>query len=89
MMLGYPICFIEFTTEYKRLGSIVHPSLTSDADVDERNRTVKTGKFCVFFSLSLFVSLAHRNFRVNFFTFEGTLPYRSSTPLYKVAVFEW
>jgi hypothetical protein len=28
--------FINFTTEFKYLGSIIHPTLTSDADVDKR-----------------------------------------------------
>jgi hypothetical protein len=32
--LGNPVGFIDFTTEFKYLGSIVHHSLTSDADVD-------------------------------------------------------
>jgi hypothetical protein len=34
--LGNPVCFIDFTTEFKYLGSIVHHSLTSDADVHKR-----------------------------------------------------
>jgi hypothetical protein len=33
--LGNPVGFIDFTTEFKYLGSIVHNSLTSDADVDK------------------------------------------------------
>jgi hypothetical protein len=36
--LGNPAGFIDFTTEFKYLGSIVHHSLTSDADVDKRIR---------------------------------------------------
>jgi hypothetical protein len=36
--LGNPVCFIDFTTEFKYLGSIVHYSLASDADVDKRIR---------------------------------------------------
>jgi hypothetical protein len=36
--LGNPVDFIDFTTEFKYLGSIVHHSLTSDADVDKRIR---------------------------------------------------
>jgi hypothetical protein len=35
---GNAIGFIDFTTEFKYLGSIVHHSLTSDADVDKRIR---------------------------------------------------
>jgi hypothetical protein len=38
--LGNPVGFIDFTTEFKYLGSIVHHSLTSDADVDKRIRSV-------------------------------------------------
>jgi hypothetical protein len=34
-----PVGFIEFTTEFKYLGIIVHYSLTSDADVDKRIRS--------------------------------------------------
>jgi len=33
---GAPVGFIDFTTEFKYLGSIVHHSLTSDADIDKR-----------------------------------------------------
>jgi hypothetical protein len=33
---GNAIGFIDFTTEFKYLGSIVNNSLTSDADVDKR-----------------------------------------------------
>jgi hypothetical protein len=33
-----PVGFIDFTTEFKYLGSTAHHSLTSDADVDKRNR---------------------------------------------------
>jgi hypothetical protein len=36
--LGNPVGFIDFTTEFKYLGSIIHHSLTSDADVDKRIR---------------------------------------------------
>jgi hypothetical protein len=36
--LGNPVCFIDFTTEFKYLGSIVHHSLTTDADVIKRIR---------------------------------------------------
>jgi hypothetical protein len=36
---GNAINFIEFATEFKPLGSIVHHSLTSDADVDKRIRS--------------------------------------------------
>jgi hypothetical protein len=35
---GNAIGFIDFTTEFKYLSSIVHHSLTSDADVDKRIR---------------------------------------------------
>jgi hypothetical protein len=34
--LGNPVGFIDFTTEFKHLGSTAHHSLTSDADVYER-----------------------------------------------------
>jgi hypothetical protein len=34
--LGNPVGFIDFTTEFKYLGSIVHNSLTSGADIDKR-----------------------------------------------------
>jgi hypothetical protein len=34
--LENPVGFIEFTTEFKYIGSIVHHPLTSDADVDKR-----------------------------------------------------
>jgi hypothetical protein len=34
--LGHPVGFIDFTTEFKYLGSIVHHSFTSDEDDDER-----------------------------------------------------
>jgi hypothetical protein len=34
--LGNPFGFIDFTTELKYLGSIVHHSLTSDSKVDKR-----------------------------------------------------
>jgi hypothetical protein len=37
--LGNPVGFIDLTTEFKYLGSIVHHSLTSDADVDKRIRS--------------------------------------------------
>ena len=33
---GQPAGFIDFTTEFKYLGSIVHYSLSSEADVDKR-----------------------------------------------------
>ena len=33
---GTVVGFINFTTEFKYLGSIIHPTLTSDADVDKR-----------------------------------------------------
>ena len=33
---GLPVGFVDFTTEFKYLGSILHHSLTSDADVDKR-----------------------------------------------------
>ena len=33
---GVPVGFIDFTTEFKYLGSIIHHSLTSDADIDKR-----------------------------------------------------
>ena len=33
---GAPVGFIDFTTEFKYLGSIVQHSLTSDADIDKR-----------------------------------------------------
>jgi hypothetical protein len=36
---GNPVGFIDFTTESKYLGSIVHHSLTSDADADKRMRS--------------------------------------------------
>ena len=36
---GLPIGFIDFTEEFKYLGSIIHYSLTSDADVDKRIKT--------------------------------------------------
>jgi hypothetical protein len=36
--MGNPVGFIDFTTEFKYLGSIVHHSLTSDEDVDKRIR---------------------------------------------------
>jgi hypothetical protein len=36
---GNAIGFIDFTTEIKYLASIVHHSLTSDADVDKRIRS--------------------------------------------------
>jgi hypothetical protein len=32
--LGNPFGFIDFTTEFRYLGSIAHHSLTPDADVD-------------------------------------------------------
>jgi hypothetical protein len=35
---GNPVGFIDFMTEFNYLGSIVHHSLTSDADVDKRIR---------------------------------------------------
>jgi hypothetical protein len=35
---GNPVGFIDFTTEFKYLGSIVHHSLTSNEDVDKRSR---------------------------------------------------
>jgi hypothetical protein len=38
--LGNPFSFIDFTTEFKCLGSIVYHSLASDADVDKRIRSV-------------------------------------------------
>jgi hypothetical protein len=34
--LGNAVGFIDFTTEFKYLDSIVHHSLTSDADEDQR-----------------------------------------------------
>ena len=34
--VGLPVGFVDFTTEFKYLGSILHHSLTSDADVDKR-----------------------------------------------------
>jgi hypothetical protein len=37
--MGNAAGFLDFTTEFKHLGSIVHHSLTSDADVDERIRS--------------------------------------------------
>jgi hypothetical protein len=37
--LGNPVGFINFTTEFKHLGSIVHHFLTSDEDADERIRS--------------------------------------------------
>jgi hypothetical protein len=37
--LGNVIGFIDFTTEFKYLGSIVHHSPTSDSDVDKRIRS--------------------------------------------------
>jgi hypothetical protein len=37
--LKNPVGFIDFTTEFKYLGSIVLHSLTSDADVDKRIRS--------------------------------------------------
>jgi hypothetical protein len=37
--LRNPVGFIDFTTEFKYLESIVHHSLTSNADVDERIRS--------------------------------------------------
>jgi hypothetical protein len=37
--LGNHVGFIDLTTEFKFLGSIVHHSLTSDADVDKRIRS--------------------------------------------------
>jgi len=52
---GTAVGFINFTTEFKYLGSIIHPTLTSDADVDKRIkaatasfgalRTVLTNKY--------------------------------------------
>ena len=33
---GAPVGFIDFTKEFKYLGSIVHYSLSSEADVDKR-----------------------------------------------------
>jgi hypothetical protein len=39
MILRNPVGFINFTTELEYLGSIVHHSLISDADVDERIRS--------------------------------------------------
>ena len=33
---GLPVGFVDFTPEFKYLGSILHHSLTSDADVDKR-----------------------------------------------------
>jgi hypothetical protein len=36
---GNPVCFIDFTTKFKYLGSIAHHSLTSDADIDKRIRS--------------------------------------------------
>ena len=33
---GLPAGFVDFTTEFKYLGSILHHSLTSEADVDKR-----------------------------------------------------
>jgi hypothetical protein len=36
---GNAFFFIDFTTEFKYLGSIVHHSVTSDADVDKRIRS--------------------------------------------------
>ena len=33
---GMTVGFIDFATEFKYLGSIIHPSLSSDADVDRR-----------------------------------------------------
>jgi hypothetical protein len=36
---GNALGFIEFATKFKYLGSIVHHSLTSDADVDKRIRS--------------------------------------------------
>jgi hypothetical protein len=39
---GNAIGFIDFTTTFKYLGSIVHHSLTSDADVDKRIRSAST-----------------------------------------------
>jgi hypothetical protein len=36
--LGEPVGFIDFTTEFKYLGSIAHHSLTYNADVDKRIR---------------------------------------------------
>jgi hypothetical protein len=38
--LEYPVGFIDLTTEFEYLASIVHDSLTSDADVDKRIRPV-------------------------------------------------
>jgi hypothetical protein len=35
---GNPVGLIDFTTEFKYVGSIVHDSLTSDEDVDKRIR---------------------------------------------------
>jgi hypothetical protein len=37
--LGNPVGFIDITTEFKYLGSIIHHSLTSDADVDKCTRS--------------------------------------------------
>jgi hypothetical protein len=36
---GNAVDFIDFTMEFRYLGSIVHHSLTSDADVDKRIRS--------------------------------------------------
>jgi hypothetical protein len=36
--LGNPVGFIDFTTEFKYLGSIVRRSLTSDADLNKRTK---------------------------------------------------
>jgi hypothetical protein len=36
---GNAACFIDLTTEFKHLGSVVHHSLTSDADADKRIRS--------------------------------------------------
>ena len=34
--IGTPVGFVDFTKEFRYLGSIIHHSLTSDADVDKR-----------------------------------------------------
>jgi hypothetical protein len=37
--LGNPVGFIDFTTNFEYLESIVHRSLTSDTDIDKRIRS--------------------------------------------------
>jgi hypothetical protein len=58
--LGNPVGFIDFAMELKYLGSIVHHSLTSDADVDKHIRSASAA----FGALKNILNFKQINFKV-------------------------